>query len=213
MVSDCSSNRIVFIVGMPRSGSSLLEQILSMHPNIYAAGELDHIPALIKEHGTDSKEQLNMIAQAYLERLNLLNEQAQIITDKLPHNYIYLGDLARIFPHARIIYCRRDPIDTGWSCYRQNFHSSLNYATDLWSIGHFQARLQRLMEHWKQVLPLPILEVSCENLVQNLPNVAHQVLEHCGLEWDPSVLNFIVLIVLFIPPHLYRYKNRYIQAQ
>ena len=189
-VSDCSSNRIVFIVGMPRSGSSLLEQILSMHPHIYAAGELDHIPALIKEHGTDSKEQLNMIAQTYLERLNLLSEHAQIVTDKLPHNYIHLGELARIFPQARIIYCRRDPIDTGWSCYRQNFHSSLSYATDLWSIGHFQARLQELMEHWKQVLPLPILEVSYENLVQNLPNVAHQVLKHCGLEWDPSVLEF-----------------------
>ena len=189
-ISRCSSERIVFIVGMPRSGSSLLEQILSMHPAIYAAGELDHMPALIKEYGTDSVEALDTIAKIYLERISSLNEQALIITDKLPHNYIHLGDIARIFPKARVIYTVRDPLDTGWSCYRQNFHSSLSYATDLWSIGHFHARLQELMETWKAVLPLPILEIHYEDMVQNLPKTAHQILDFCGLDWHDNVLNF-----------------------
>ena len=189
-VSNCTSDRMVFIVGMPRSGSSLLEQILSMHPDIYAAGELDHIPALIKEHGTETVEALDTIAETYLERVQALNAQAKIVTDKLPHNYIHLGELARIFPNARVIYCRRNPVDTGWSCYRQNFHSSLNYSTDLWAIGHFQVRLKELMEHWKKVLPLPILDVPYEKMVRDLPTMSRQVLEHCGLEWNPAVLEF-----------------------
>ena len=190
MLSACQSSRPVFVVGMPRSGTSLLEQVLSMHPEVYAAGELDHIPGLISEHGVESVEALDQIASIYLQRIEALDSQAKVVTDKLPHNYLHLGELARIFPNARVIYCRRDPVDTGWSCYRQNFHSSLSFATDLWSIGHFQARLQELMSHWQRVLPLPILEVSYEELVADLQAISRQVLDHCGLDWNPAVLDF-----------------------
>ena len=188
--STCLSTRPVFIVGMPRSGTSLLEQILSMHPDVYGAGELDTLPALIEQHGTETTESLNQIANGYLEYLDSLDTNCRVVTDKLPHNYQYIGAISQIFPNAKVLYCKRDPLDTGWSCYRQNFHQSLNFSTDLFAIGHYQGLLMDLMEHWQKVLHTPILEVPYEQVVQDLESVASQILEFCGLTWDPQVLEF-----------------------
>ncbi len=188
--SDCLSERPLFIVGMPRSGSSLLEQILSMHPEVYGAGELDLLPALIERYGTDTTKSLNQIAKEYLEHLDSLDNQCRVVTDKLPHNYQYVGAISQIFPKAKVLYCTRDPLDTGWSCYRQNFHQSLNFATDLFAIGHYQGLLTDLMTHWQKVLHTPIFEVPYEKVVQDLNAFAPQILEFCGLRWDPTVLEF-----------------------
>ena len=188
--STCESNRPVFIVGMPRSGTSLLEQILSMHTDIYGAGELDHIPSLIKEYGVDSTESLNQIATEYLKRLNTLNTSATFVTDKLPHNYEQLGNISRIFPNAKIIYCTRDAMDIGWSCYRQNFHQNLNFATDLWSIGDYHRQLIDLMTHWRKTLRIPIHEISYEDLVQTPEVILRRIFEFLKIEWNPNVLNF-----------------------
>ena len=184
------SNRPIFIIGMPRSGTSLLEQILSMHTDIYGGGELDHLPAFIKQYGVDSVESLNAIADNYLSRVNLLNDTTPFVTDKLPHNYENLGNIARIFPNAKIIYCTRDPIDIGWSCYRQNFHNSYSFATDLWSIGDYHRQLTDLMAHWKATLDIPIHEVSYEDLIQSPESIVRSLLKFCGVAWDPNVLNF-----------------------
>lgn len=188
--SPSTSSRPIFIVGMPRSGTSLLEQILSMHTQIYGAGELDHIPALVKEHGSKSLEALEQISTEYLNRLKTLNDDAPFVTDKLPHNYEYLGDIARIFPKTKIIYCTRNAMDIGWSCYRQNFHHSLSFATDLWSIGDYHRQLAALMDHWKNTLPIPIHEIRYESLVQSPEKTLRAAFDFLEVEWDPNVLNF-----------------------
>ena len=188
--SSSSSNRPIFIVGMPRSGTSLLEQILSMHPKVYGAGELDHIPALVNEYGTSTADGLNRIATEYLTRLRDLNDETPFVTDKLPHNYEHLGNIARIFPNAKVIYCTRDALDSGWSCYRQNFHHSLRFATDLWSIGDYHRQLIALMEHWTECLPISIHPVSYEELVQSPETTLRELCTFLDIEWDPNILHF-----------------------
>ena len=180
----------IFIVGMPRTGSSLLEQILSMHSAMHCAGELDHIDGLAQYVSPDSQQQISAAAERYISALKSLAPEARYITDKMPHNYLHLGLIAQLFPAAKIILCRRDDLDTGLSCYRRNFHASHDYATDLWSVGHYMGQLKRLTEHWKRVLPLSILEVNYENLVGDFETTAHKILDFCGLPWEDAVLSF-----------------------
>jgi tetratricopeptide (TPR) repeat protein len=202
--ADNRSELPVFIVGMPRSGTSLVEQILSCHRDVHAAGELRDIGKLAKDLGLRfSKEDsgaesppnldsaaLNAAASRHLDRLHGLGGNAQRITDKMPYNFLNLGSIALLFPRARIIHCRRDPIDTCLSCYFQNFATGNFFSFDLAHAGHYYRQYERLVAHWKTVLDRPMLEVRYEEHVGEPEKVCRGILDFLGLEWDPACLRF-----------------------
>ena len=196
--------RPIFIVGMPRSGTSLTEQILAAHPQVHAAGELETLSNIVDHmrlelgcsevfpHYLDklSPDHIDTMASSYLAQLTGLSKKAKRITDKMPHNYYLLGLIQLLFPSARVIHCQRDPMDTGLSIYFQDFHKQHVYAKDLFNIGTHYHQYQRLMEHWKHALSLPILDLHYEELVSDQEMVTRRILEFCELEWDDCCLQF-----------------------
>ena len=198
------SERPVFIVGMVRSGTSLVEQILASHPAVFGAGELPDIMQMAMSlHvvlSTDQRypqclhllteDKLNQIAQAHLVRQQSLSPAALRIIDKAPLNFHYLGLIELLFPDARIIHCMRDPLDTCLSAYFQDFTQNHPYCYDLYNLGAYHKQYQRLMQHWREVLKLPMLEVQYEELVANQEAVTRRMVEFCGLEWDECCLQF-----------------------
>ncbi len=199
-----ASDRPVFIVGMPRSGTSLVEQILACHDQVCGAGELMEIGRAAVEIGfrvdlsAPSVEQveslpqdvLNGIAREYLTKLDTLSSGEARVTDKMPSNYMWLGLIQLLFPGARIIHVRRNSLDTCLSCYFTDFNGVHDYAYSLDGLGHYYCEYKRLMAHWKSVLSVPFLEVDYESLVANVEKVSRSMIEFCGLEWDPKVLDF-----------------------
>jgi tetratricopeptide (TPR) repeat protein len=195
----------VFIVGMPRSGTSLVEQILASHPDVHGAGELDLInrvvwgtldmlkaredeyPACLERLTID---QANGMAQIYLEPLIALNPAARYITDKMPLNFLHLDLIQLLLPKARVIHCRRNPMDTCLSCYMKYFGASHGFKYDLYHLGRFHRLSDRLMAHWKKVLDLPILDVQYEEMVADQPGQARRMLEFLGLEWSDRCVRF-----------------------
>jgi tetratricopeptide (TPR) repeat protein len=199
-----TSARPVFIVGMPRSGTSLVEQILSSHPLIGGGGELDNITTLMRTLPTTLKSRLpypqciesvttpvlDHMASSYLTSIAHFPENLVRVTDKMPNNFLHLGLIALLFPSAHIIHCVRDPLDTCLSCYFQDFSALQPYTCDLKRLGNYYANYQRLMAHWKQVLTLPVLEVKYEDLVDEQEELSRKMIEFCGLEWDKRCLEF-----------------------
>lgn len=194
-----SSDTPVFIVGMPRSGTTLVEQILASHPKVFGAGELSLVShAAMRLHNEVGfprrpapQSELDEIASAYLASIKNLGGGASRITDKMPANFRYLGLIAQLFPKARIIHTRRDPMDTCLSCYMQDFQLAGNaYTYDLDWLGHFYELYLKLMDHWRLVLPTPILEVDYESLVADQESESRRLVEFLGLEWDESCLDF-----------------------
>jgi tetratricopeptide (TPR) repeat protein len=197
----------VFIVGMPRSGTTLCEQILASHSRIFGADELPDIGRManglqrefVKQTGrTDelgfvaylTKDGVRSIAEQHLDRLRGLAPRAARIVDKLLTNYQRLGLIATLFPQARIIYCHRNPLDMGVSCFSRDLAQMPIWASDLWAIGHVHRECERLMEHWRRVLPIPILELAYEDVVGDLEGSARRLIDYCGLEWESSCLEF-----------------------
>ena len=195
----------VFIVGMPRSGTTLVEQILAAHPAVHGCGELTEIPAIAQALpgliGTSQPyprclEQadgavFDNLASRYLGYLAArLPEQATVATDKMPDNYQYLGLIQLMLPWARVIHCRRDPLDNCLSCYFQNFASGHFYSYDLQNLGLYYNLYERLMSHWQLVLDLPVMEVHYEELVVEPEKTSRSLIEFCGLEWDDACMNF-----------------------
>ena len=194
----------VFIVGMPRSGTSLVEQVLAAHPRVHGAGELDEIPALLDSMpdlaGTGAlppgviralgQDDLAALARRYLAHVESLAPDADRITDKMPSNFQHLGFIQLLFPKARIIHCRRDPMDTCLSCYFQDFSGHHPYATDLEATGAYHRAYQRLMQHWAEVLKMPMLEIDYERLVDDFEPACREMIDFCGLEWHDACLDF-----------------------
>lgn len=167
-----NSERLLFIVGMPRSGTSLVERILASHPDVHGAGEQTAMIAIayeMQKSTTDvtrlDTDRLNRCAGKYLEHIQQLAPGAFRITDKLPDNFLRLGLINALFPDARVIHCRRHPADTCLSCYFQNFSGVLAHTFDLESIGRYYLHYRRLMHHWETVLPLHIHNVEYEKLI------------------------------------------------
>lgn len=201
-VSRSGSDVPVFIVGMPRSGTSLVEQVLSCHSQVFAAGELAEIGAMV--HGLSrpsgqeypecvaklSDSALQRLSGQYLERLEELSSGQQRVTDKMPQNFQYLGLIQILFPRARIIHCRRNPVDTCLSCYFRNFAGNLAFSYSQKSLGEYYREYESLMEHWGEVLSLPILEVEYEAIVSDLESASRSIVEFCGLEWEDACLKY-----------------------
>lgn len=196
---------LVFIVGMARSGTSLIEQILASHPAVYGGGESDRIyrlwesvvrrlsqPNLPLHHSLDrlTPDVANALAVEFLAPLGALAPSASRVTDKTPTNAVHLGLIATLFPNARFIYSRRDPLDTGISCYLTDFAMGNAFSHDLSSIGHYQRMIDRVMAHWHSVLDVPILQVDYEKLVADPQKQIRNLVQFVGLPWDDRCLKF-----------------------
>lgn len=204
--SGLRTKRPIFIVGMPRSGTSLVEQILASHPRVFGAGELDSIGSISRKLprmlGSQNNfplcvneltsEVLEQAATEYLSRLDELDPScAERVTDKMPQNFLHLGLMAQMFPQATFIHIRRDPMDTCLSCYFQNFVAQgLTFAYNLEHLGHYYRLYQELMEHWREVLPVRMHEIDYEHLVEEPEGQIASLLEFCGLEWNEGCLEF-----------------------
>jgi tetratricopeptide (TPR) repeat protein len=191
-----SSAKPVFVVGMPRSGTSLAEQIIASHPAAYGAGELDYWAAQIANgsgpaQGILGEASRAKLAQEYLRILEGFSGTASRIIDKAPVNSDFLGLIYSVFPNARVIYMQRDPIDTCLSCYFQQFLIGMNFTLDLSDLVHYYREHQRIMAHWRKVLPPGfILDVPYEDLVADPEAWSRKILDFIGLEWDARCLEF-----------------------
>jgi len=202
--SSVVTDRPVFIIGMPRSGTTLVEQILASHPKIYGAGELSTVTdlagSLPDRLHTDirypacvpliTRDIVDRLAQNYLEQLPAESQDALRVTDKLPHNFLHLGLIELLFPGSRIIHCRRDPRDNCLSIYFCDFSSKHYYSYDMATLGRYYLEYERLMQHWKAAISLPVFEVQYEHLVADQASVSRALVEFCGVEWDEHCLDF-----------------------
>ncbi len=190
----------VFVVGLPRSGTTLIEQILASHCQVFGAGEIklarDTMAALGPQDGDciEALRQLDQrtvcrLALRHLERLRGLHPTALRIVDKMPDNYLHLGMLASLFPKAKLIYCRRDLRDVAVSCWMTHFQE-IRWASDQQHVVSRFREHHRIMEHWRKVLPAPLLEVDYEEIVADLEGVARKLVAWCGLAWEPKCLEF-----------------------
>lgn len=193
------SQRPVFIVGMPRSGTTLTEQILASHPAIFGAGELQGIPDIARSLRPEYPQKLRQmdasaiaeLAHRYLASIeSLAPAEALRVTDKLPVNFTHLGLIATLFPNARVIHCRRDPMDSGLSCFIELFRLSRDFTTDVESVGKYYLQYERLMAHWRKVLPLALFEQRYETLIADQEAGSRALVAHCGLPWDEACLAY-----------------------
>jgi hypothetical protein len=182
---------------MPRSGTSLVEQILSTHPDVYGAGELGDINRLVaslpggKLGNQDiGKAELDRCATDYLEIIDQLDSQAARVVDKMPQNFMNLAYIELFFPNCKIIHCKRDPLDTCLSCYFQCFTAGVSFSFDLEDLGFYYKTYLAMMAHWKQALTLPIHDVIYEDLVANPEKEIRKLLKACDLPWNDKCLEF-----------------------
>ena len=196
----------IFVVGMPRTGTTLVERILSSHELVASAGESQNLGVLVKRATATPSARvldeltlersvevdLQSVGEAYISQTRP-DADRPFFVDKMPLNFFYLGHIARALPHARIVVVRRDPLDTCLSNFRQLFalgFSYYDYAYDLKDIGRYYVAFDRLMSHWRRVLPGRIHELSYEGLVSDQRSETARLLEHCGLSWDEACLGF-----------------------
>ena len=193
----CESELPVLIIGMPRSGTSLAEQILASHPAAFGGGELRFWEGAFgvfeaeRAAGVSAAEVLPVFARDYLERIRALSGSASRVIDKMPANFLYAGLIHTALPRARIIHMQRHPLDTCLSIYSQHFFRMGSYANDLEDLAHYYSEYVRLMDHWRGVLPAAaLLEVPYEELIADQEGWTRRMLEFIGLPWDPRCLNF-----------------------
>ena len=187
----------IFIVGMPRSGTSLLEQMLASHAAVYGGGESARMQGLIAKFGAGyprcvesiSREELASLAAQYVRLLPA--HEAAFFTDKTPYNFLHLGLIHSMFPNARIIHCTRDPADTCLSIYSTWFARGNEFSYDIQELSRFYRAYAQLMEHWRGIIPANLLlQVEYENMVEDFAGEARRVLKFCGLDWTDAVLSF-----------------------
>ena len=197
----------IFVIGMPRSGTTLVERIISSHPDVFSAGELQNFGVLLKRlSGSTTLPVIDVdtiersgdidwtaLGADYLASTRPATGQQPRFIDKLPHNFLYAGFIAQALPNARIVCLRRDPVDTCLSNFRQLF-SQLSplygYSFDLLDTGRYFVLFDRLMAHWRKVFPGRILEIEYEALVDAQEEHSRRLIEFCGLPWDDRCLQF-----------------------
>jgi hypothetical protein len=197
----------IFIFGMPRSGTTLVEQIIASHPNVYGGGELQffnqmdqNLVSILKSnerypecmHFIDNQTAYDM-AELYIKKTREivgLSKDYIRISDKNPFNFYHLGLISLLFPKASFIHCQRHPLDTCISIYFQHFLAGNYFAYDLRELGQYYLEYLKLMNHWREVLTISIFELKYEDIVQHQEDVSRKLIEFCGLEWDSACLDF-----------------------
>jgi tetratricopeptide (TPR) repeat protein len=197
----------IFVIGMPRTGTTLVDRILSSHSEVQSAGELGHFASALHRVGkvrartlTESITNLGRdfddwreLGRSYIESTRPVTGAAPHFIDKLPHNFLYAGFIARALPNAKLICVRRNPMDTCLSNFRQLFAPESayhRYSYDMLDTGKYFVRFDRLMQRWQQLFPERILEVSYEQLVESQESVTRQLLDFCGLKWEDACMHF-----------------------
>jgi tetratricopeptide (TPR) repeat protein len=194
----------IFIVGMIRSGTTLTEQIISSHPQVYGAGELETIknialaiPRAVKSGkafpycvADMTGETIKQAAKKYYDDITAMSDGSPFVTDKMPGNFFHVGLIEILFPNARILHTRRNPLDNCLSAYFNKFQTGQQFSYDLTHLGKYYREYVRLMDHWRKVLPKPMLEVQYEELVSNQEETSRKIIEFCGLPWDDKCLEF-----------------------
>jgi tetratricopeptide (TPR) repeat protein len=195
----------IFVVGMPRSGSTLVERILHAHPKIKGVGELDALRPIVlglpdaigsSAFYPDCVPELeaahvDAAAAAYLARVRKLAPGAERVADKYLSNYLHIGMIEVLFPTARVVHCRRNPLDNCLSCFMEPLRSSqAPFAGDLASLGHYYREYRRLMAHWRSVIEVPMLDLDYETMVDDQEGTSRRLIEFCGLPWDDACLEF-----------------------
>lgn len=198
------SEKPVFIVGMPRSGTTLAEQILSSHSGVHGAGELKTLDSIMSFLQNGKKDSLvnagfmnqlaaphfRQIGQLYVQETEKLNPAAARITDKMPFNFMWIGLIRLALPNAKIIHCRRDARDIALSCYTRMFTELTPWSNDLREIGRYYKAYDRLMKHWKAVCGDSIHDLDYEALTASPETEIRKLLDYCGLEWQNACLDF-----------------------
>jgi len=196
--------RPVFIVGMPRSGTSLVEQIIASHPQAYGGGERHEMESISHRlsgwEGSDKEypecladvpqDMISTIADGYAQFVTTLPSGTTVMTDKMPGNFQHVVLIRLLFPDARIIHCTRDPVDTCLSCYFQQFTGRHDYAYDLADLGAHYVEYKRLMDHYRDEVGMPILEINYEELVADTERLSRKMIDFCGLDWDEGCLRY-----------------------
>ena len=193
----------IFIVGLPRSGTTLIEQILASHPQVFGAGELPVLvnltndvctlksaakfPECILDLGMDV---LKRMGTDYIEKIREYSNDAQYITDKMPHNFLRVGLIKTVLPNAKIIHCMRNPMDNCLSIFKMDFTSPRGYAYDMIELGQYYNLYKDLMAHWEKVLPGFIYTLRYEEMVSDQQHQTRNLLDFCGLPWNENCLTF-----------------------
>jgi len=201
-----SNAEAIFILGLPRTGTTLVERILSSHSDVFAAGELNNFALqmtnLVKGEGTSekidrdelialsTKLDFKKLGEAYIKSTRPLAGHTARFIDKMPLNYLYVGLIHLALPNSKIIRLQRDPMDTCYAIYKQLFFGAYPFSYDLEELGRFYVAYHRLMDHWQSVLPGIIHTVRYEELVDDIERQSRDLLEFCGLDWQPQCLNF-----------------------
>lgn len=188
----------VFICGMFRSGSTLTEQILAAHPRVTPGGELELLPRLVAEALAPfpermlsiARQDISRLAESYLQSVSILFPEGDVVTDKRLDNFLHIGLIKTLFPKARIVHTRRDPMDNCLSVYFLHADQRLGYASDLLDAAHHLRQERRLMTYWKTLFGKDILDFSYDELVRAPEPAVARLLAFCGLEWDDACLQF-----------------------
>ena len=196
-----ASHKPLFIVGMPRSGTSLVEQILSSHSSVHGAGELKNLNYQVEQilnagekfpEGVRDwkRSEFTSLAKAYLEDISSKGGNAKRVSDKQPSNFIFIGLIRLALPGAKIIHCIRNPIDTCFSCYKQNFTTGQNFSNNLKDLGNYYRLYQDLMHHWRLLFKEEIYDLSYEKIVEDPKTEIRKLLSFCDLDWEDGCLEF-----------------------
>ncbi|MBE2211066.1 MAG: sulfotransferase [Xanthomonadaceae bacterium] len=197
----------IFIIGMPRSGTTLVERMLSSHPDVHSAGELQDFGIVLKRaSGSQTRQMLDVdtierareadwkkVGEAYLQATRPNTGSTPRFIDKLPHNFLYAGFIAKALPNAKLVCLRRNPMDTCLGNFRQLFAQTspyYDYSFDIMDNGRYWLMFDRLMRHWEEVLPGRILQVNYEDVVADQASALAKILEFCGLPWDDACMSF-----------------------
>ena len=202
--SGCNSGAPIFIVGLPRSGSTLVEQILASHSKVEGTMELPNIMNIARKLGNSSKDRtaypeiietlldsdLTLLGQAFVNETEFLRTGKPHFIDKMPNNFSHIGLLKLILPNAKVIDARRNPMDTCFSCYKQLFARGQAFTYDLSEIARYYVNYVNLMDHWNKVLPGYVFKIQHEALLQDQEGITRDLLEFCELDFESSTLEF-----------------------
>ena len=190
---DKNNRKFLFIIGMPRSGTSLTEQIVSSHEKVFGGGELPYIGRIFKNYfELNEKISMNDLLKSkedYIEFTNNIDSSNKVLTDKAPLNFFYIGFILKFLPNSKFINVVRNPIDNCWSLYKNHFPTKIDFANDLDDLVNYYKNYRDLIEFWKNLFPSQIYDLKYENLVNNTRAEVEKLLKFCSLEWDDKCLN------------------------